>query len=241
MRRLANSSDPEPSGADRGAPRAAGDALVAVAAMLDVGTAVFAFLAIFGEGRATSRGFGEVMFVLAAWVVLAIPFGRGRAFALGLRRTAGVLGLAVLGLAAVTGILSRWLDRGGAFVPLIAFDCAFGAFAAQRELVRRRRARIAASAVVERSRPWSRFAISVFVAGYVWMAAGVAECIYSNFWLGQVVAAFGVFAVASAAYVDPSSTESRFRRADRSQAQWWVYPVAVPLLIARVVWLVVRG
>ncbi len=88
---------------------------------------------------------------------------------------------------------------------------------------------------------WTRRRAIIVLSAVEWIAAGAVETWLGNLWFGQVIAAGGVLGLILAKDLSRPRDDHRIVKADRSSNRaWLIYPLAAPVLIPRIVWLLAR-
>lgn len=220
-----------------------GRRLVQTAAVVDLvfAAAVLAETLFFRSpwGRFIAR----FLVALAAWVVLAFQTGATAPRALEIRRALGVIGV---GFVLFHRIVSGPATPADA--PWLGAAClvlGFGALATHRALSLRAAEVCEAHPRWESCAPdpaaWSRRRLVVAVCAAEWVAAGAVETWFASFWFGLVIAAGGVLGLILSKDLSRPADEHRLRAVDRStHRSWLVYPLAAPLLVVRVLWVLRR-
>ena len=231
----------------RRVPSAAADfpgrRLVQVAAGVDLAFAAAVLAETFFFRSPWGRFIARFLVAVAAWVVLAFQTGAMAPRALQIRRAFGAIGVAF--------VLFHRLLAGPALpedAPWLGAGClvlGLGAIAAHRALAMRAREVCEAHPRWESCVPdpvaWTRRRVVVAACAAEWIAAGAVETWFASFWFGLVIAAGGVLGLILSKDLSHPADEHRLRPSDRSTNRaWLVYPLAAPLLVLRVLWVLTR-
>lgn len=209
------------------------------AALVDLAFAVTVLVETFLGRFPWGRFIARFVVAAAAWMVLAWETGAMAPRALQVRRAMGVLGVGF--------VLAHRLWVGPALsadAPWLAAGClvlGFGAIASHRALSLRAREVCDAHPRWESCVPdpaaWSRRRVVIAACAAEWVAAGSVETWFASFWFGLVIAAGGVLGLILSKDLSRPPDQRRIRPADRSSNRaWLVYPLAAPLLVLRVLW-----
>lgn len=196
-------------------------------------------------GSVHFRSLAHLVFLLMIGLVLSIGCLAMRPWALLGRLYLGWVAAVAFLLPVILGRPPAWMgDSPTAWASLGACVSVFGSLVARRALslhdatLGTRPPEGSPEARTRRRIVWMRI---VTGSALCWLVLGAGEATLGIFWLGEVVAAFGVGAFVCGVDLARPTSNRRLKVSDRSSGLLWVLlPLGVPLLAIRVVWLFLR-